>query len=583
MTPIDQRRPIRHGRIQWVIRASAIILALHGRAVAAQVDTHAHSAKPGDVPRLGTVTFPTSGNARARAAFVRGIALLHSFHYEEAAKAFQAAERADSAFALPYWFEAFTHSHLLWGEEDVTAARQVLARLKPTPEARLAKAATPRERAYGAAFEAFYADTTIEVRTRAFADSMRSLTTRYPDDLEAAAFTSLALMLAIDEDAFPSDTMKVRATQMVERAEHVFKANPNHPGAAHYLIHVSDLDPSFSTSALPAARAYARIAPDASHALHMPSHVFLRLGLWDEVASSNEQSWAASRREMARDKLSGAELDSHSLRFLAYAYLEGGRWRAARALADSARRVIGNADVYGASHVDTRYTISDLTFLNAAETGRWNDAVLPPIAQGPPQNPRERFFATSAEYARVVIQAMRGDTAALAAGAAAFRSRANAAGPAARGLEFMASEIEGLVAQTRGDSARAIERLAHAGAVEDEIPLVGPPTFLSARELLGAAYVKAGRPDSAAAQFERVLAHQPNRSAALLGLARARVAMGDRDAAAKSYSRLAENWRRADADVPALGEVRAGAAGKFNPTSEAHVMIQHPTPPPPKP
>jgi hypothetical protein len=258
---------------------------------------------------------------------------------------------------------------------------------------------------------------------------MRGLTTRYPDDLEAAAFTSLALMLAIDEDAFPSDTMKVRAKQMVERAEHVFKANPNHPGAAHYLIHVSDLDPSFSTSALPAARAYARIAPDASHALHMPSHVFLRLGLWDEVASSNEQSWAASRREMARDKLSGAELDSHSLRFLAYAYLEGGRWSAARALADSARRVIGNADVYGASHVDTRYTISDLTFLDAAETGRWNDAVLPPVAQGPPQNPRERFFATSAEYARVVIQAMRGDTAALAAGAAAFRSRANAAGP----------------------------------------------------------------------------------------------------------------------------------------------------------
>ena len=565
--PIDQAGSIRTQWVRRIVRTTALALALQAHPLIAQ-DTHAHDARGKGAPRLGTVAFPTSGNARAQAAFLRGVAFLHSFHYEEAAKAFQAAERADTAFALPYWFEAFTHSHPLWGEDDPKAARQVLTRLGPTPSARLARAATPRERAYGAALEAFFADTSMEARARAFADSMRSLTSRYPDDPEAAAFTSLALMIAIGENAYPPDTMQVRAKQMVERAEHVFKTNPSHPGAPHYLIHVSDRDPSFTTLALPAARAYARIAPDASHALHMPSHVFLRLGLWEEVAVSNERSWAASRREMARDRLSGAELDSHSLLFLSYAYLESGRWRAARALVDSARRVIGNADVSVASHIDGRYAVSDLAFLAAAQTGRWNAAVLPPTARGPAQNEREWFFALTGDYGRVVIQGMRGDTAALAAGAAAFRARADSAGRRAPPLfDFLASQLEGLLAQARGDQSRAVDRFAHAGELEDRVPIVGPPGFPVARELLGAEYMKAGRADSAAAQFERVLARMPNRSASLLGLARARASMGDRDAAIKSYTQLLTIWKRADADVPALAEVRAGAAGRFKPAA----------------
>jgi len=563
MTPIQARRQLR-GRTQWCFRAAALTLALHGRAVAAQLDTHAHGAKSGEgAPRLGTITFPTSANARAQAAFVRGIAYLHSFHYQQAAKAFQAAERADSAFALPYWFEAFTHSHLMWSEEDVPAGRKVLARLNATPAARLARAATPREREYGAAFEAFFADTTPDVRTRAFADSMRSMTWRYPADLEVAAFTSLAIMLAIDQRAFPADSMDVHAKQMVDLAEGVFKANPNHPGAAHYLIHISDFDPAFSTRALPAARAYARIAPDASHALHMPSHVFLRLGLWDDGASSNERSWAASRREMVRDKLTGADIDSHSLDFLSYAYLEAGRWRAARAIIDTARRVIGKADLSDPSHFGTRYAISSLTFVNAAETGSWRDVVFAPATTGPPQSQRQWFTMMVADYQRHVIEAMRGDTAALAAGVADFRARSDAAHAAMPGLEFAASELEGLLARARGDSARAMERLTHAGIFEDRIPIAGPPPFVSAHELVAAAYSKAGHPDSAAAHFERLLTDQPKRSAALLGLARARVALGERDAAVKAYSQLLANWHGADADIPNLAEARGGATGKF--------------------
>jgi len=289
--------------------------------------------------------------------------------------------------------------------------------------------------------------------------------------------------------------------------------------------------------------------------------------MWDDVAASNERSWAASRREMARDHLSGADLDSHSLLFLSYSYLESGRWRAARALVDSARRVIGTADVTAASHVDGRYAVSALSFLAAAETGRWNDAVLQPTAQAPPQNEREQSFRLTGDYSRVVIQGMRGDTAALAAGAGAFRARSDSARGTLPILDFMASGIEGMLAEARGDRSRAIERFAHAGAFEDGLPQVGPPRFVSPRQLLGALYLKAGQADSAAAQFERVLTNAPNRSDALLGLARARVATGDRDAAVKAYSRLLANWRRADADLPALAEVRAGASGRFSPTS----------------
>jgi tetratricopeptide (TPR) repeat protein len=368
-------------------------------------------------------------------------------------------------------------------------------------------------------------------------------------------------MMAIDQGAYPPGEMKARSDQMIERAEHVFEASPNHPGAAHYLIHVSDIDPSFTNRSLPAARAYARIAPDASHALHMPSHVFLRLGLWNEVARSNERSWAASRREMARDHLGGAEVDAHSLQFLAYAYLEGGRWRDARALIDSARRVIGNADVSSGLHVDARYAISELSFLMARETGRWNEVVAPPPDR-PPSNPREQGFIAIARYARAVTQAMRGDTTGLAASTAVARHRADSLGSAAPAADYVAAELEALLAGARGDETRAIERLTHAADFEDHLPLVGPPSFLSARELLGDAYLKARRADSAAAQYERALAKAPNRSAALLGLARARLALGDRDAARNAYARLMASWQRADADVPALAEVRAGASDR---------------------
>jgi len=532
-------------------------------ALRAQEMEHRHAARPAEGSRLGTVAFPNSGAPGAQAPFVRGIALLHSFEYDDAAAAFQQAERADPAFALPYWFEAFTHSHLLWGEDDSDSARAVLRRLAPTPEARLARAATARERSYGAAIEAFFADTTEAVRARAFADSMTALAGRDSSDLEASAFAALGSLLALSSGGYARDQRQAAEARAIDLASRVFRLEPQHPGAPHYLIHVTDLDPSFATRALPAARAYSRIAPESEHALHMPSHVFLPLGLWDDVASSNERAWAASRHYVAEHHLSGADLDFHSLWFLEYAYLQQGRWRAARALLDTTRAVLAGADLAGAEHVDAQYARAQLAALYAGETGRWSAAVAPPSTPATFANHREMFFALDAEQSRLVAAAGRGDTAALAAGAGALRAHADSMDmpPMKRWMNMNALKLEALVARGRGQNERAIELAREASEIEDLYPPVGPAALPVARELLGELLLAGGHAAEAAQQYELVLTHLPNRSAALLGLARARAATGDSSAATQAYRRLLASWHAADGDLPALPEVRRGARG----------------------
>lgn len=277
--------PLRRGTIRAVAFVSIAVGALAGRGLAAGAQT-GHEHEHGG---LGTVSFPNSGAPAAQAPFLRGIALLHSFEYDDAEDAFHAAERADSSFALPYWFEALTHTQLLWGVDDADSARAVLARLGPTPAARLARAANDRERAYGAAVEAFYADTNVATRSMAFADSLRHIAARDAKDPEAAAFASLAIQMAM-AGSRGADTLQ--RNEAIALAERVYRANPQHPGATHYLIHAYD-NPTIAPRGLAFARAYARVAPAAEHALHMPSHIFVQVGMWDDLVRSNEQSWAA--------------------------------------------------------------------------------------------------------------------------------------------------------------------------------------------------------------------------------------------------------------------------------------------------
>src|SRR5688500_1290593 len=332
---------------------------------------------------LGTIVFPNSGNAAAQAPFLRGIALLHSFEYREAAEAFREAQRADPSLALAYWGEALTYSQVLWRTENLPASRTALQKLAPTSTERLAMARTARERAFGAAVEAFYAEGPLPQRIVAYADSLRRHAQNAPDDHEAAAFASHALMLA--SNAGEAKDRDQLAREAVDLAQKVAKANPNHPGATHYLIHLYDT-PGMAAQGLAFARAYDKIAPDAEHALHMPSHIYLQLGLWADVARSNERAWAASRAATTN----AGRLDWHTFSWLHYAYLQQRRWRAARGLIDSARTLLAGA---GGSYPDAAYVITRLEFQQAAETGSWPSPLTPPADRpSEAESDRERGF-----------------------------------------------------------------------------------------------------------------------------------------------------------------------------------------------
>ena len=265
-------------------------------------------------PGLGTITFPSSGAPAAQAPFIRGVLLLHSFEYLDAARAFREAQRIDPGFALAYWGEVLTYTHPLWDEQDRNAARAALQRLGPTPAARRAKAPTPREKEYLDAVETLYGDGSKAERDSAYSLAMERVIARFPADREAKVFYALSL-LGLNQGVRDTTTY-MRAAAIVEQ---VFRENPNHPGAAHLLIHCYD-DPVHAPLGLPAARAYSKIAPDAAHAQHMTTHIFVALGMWDEVVSQNE---IASGRDRT------AWTPNHYTHWLGYGLLEQGRYREA--------------------------------------------------------------------------------------------------------------------------------------------------------------------------------------------------------------------------------------------------------------
>jgi tetratricopeptide (TPR) repeat protein len=233
---------------------------------------------------LGTIVFPNSGKPEAQAAFLRGVLLLHNFAYPQAEKAFVEAQKIDPKFALAYWGQAMTYNHPLWNQVDVEAGRRVLQNLRP-----LAASATPRERGYFEAIEALYGPGDKNARNYAYEAAMERLARAYPKDVEAQVFWALT----IDSREWHQldERRSVRAAAILEE---LFPTHEDHPGVLHYLIHAYD-DPVHAPLGLRAARRYANVASSAPHALHMPSHIFLQLGMWDETSKSNEAAYALSK------------------------------------------------------------------------------------------------------------------------------------------------------------------------------------------------------------------------------------------------------------------------------------------------
>lgn len=509
------------------------------------------------IPGLGHATFPTSTqSAVAQSEFIRGLLLLQLFEYEDAAKSFVAAENADPGFAMAYWGEAMTFNHGVWNQVNVRAGQAALAKFGATAEERAGRIADARERAYMNAVEILYSGKGDKrERDAQYAAAMKQLAEAYPKDDEAQLFYALAL-LGESEGVRDVPTYLKAA----EIAKSVFARDPQNPGAAHYWIHGMD-DPQHAAGALEAARALSKIAPDAGHAQHMCSHIFMALGMWDDVVQANVAAISVVNRQAAAEGKQSRHCGHYSY-WLEYGYLEQGRigdaekvvgdCRAEAAESGMAARARGTVDPDD-SHVGS-FVVMRSRFL--VDTGRWNSEVAGWNVDLDGAHMPEFNYAFGTGFAAAEL----GDVAAareslasleriLAQLPAVFeRAGTPADDPARRVPEIQKAQMEAAILSAEGHGDQAIATMQQAIASGKDLPYAfGPPSpEKPSEELLGELLLKANKAAQAREAFAASLQRAPRRTESLLGLARAESAMGDQ-AAAKSYAELLQIWRNADA------------------------------------
>src|ERR1700680_743770 len=319
--------------------------------------------------QLGTITFPTSGASNAQPIFLQAVKDLHNFQFDEAAVAFQKAEQIDPNFAMAYWGEAMSHNHPLWAEVDVDAGKKAIEKLAPTLEAREAKAGTAKEKAYlDAVNQLFYAPGDKLARDNAYSKAMANMYERWSNDDEVSILYALSLLGTVR----PGDTGFRRQALAASIALRIFQENPQHPGAAHFIIHAFD-DPDHAILALPAAREYAKIAPAAAHALHMPSHIFVQLGMWPDVVASNTVAYKASEEVIARLHTPEGREDFHTLSWLEYAPLMMGNFDEAQKNIALAKQAAERNPSNGA--IQQSYLGMRARYI--LESGKWEKIPLP--------------------------------------------------------------------------------------------------------------------------------------------------------------------------------------------------------------
>lgn len=515
---------------------------------------------------LGTVDFPTSGSPEAQAHFLRGVAALHSFFYDEAADFFREAQKADPGFVLAYWGEAMTYNHPIWLQEERDAALAALARLAPTPAERAAKAPTEREKAWLQAVEILYGEGEKPARDAAYAEAMGKIHEQYPEDVEAASFYALSLI----GPALTGPAGDARDRPVIQAAailEELFDRAPGHPGVLHYTIHAYD-DPLHAPLGLRAARLYAKTAPAAHHARHMPSHIFVQIGDWSSAAASNEDSWAASVDWVKRRGHPIEKRDFHSLSWLLYAYLEQGRLGKAQETLEIVRQAGREND-----SVRIAFAINEMEARYLVETRSWRKELMPAEASGVGaahcHGGGGAIELGKGEglllYASGLGAAQNGDLAVAEQAAAKLRELGEGDG-SYRGAvpSLLADQISGLVALKKGNPDEALKLLAAAADAESRMPPPsGPPDPMKpSYELYGEALLDLGRSEEAARQFDLALLRTPNRTASLLGAARTAAKRGDDEAARQHYAKLAEIWRQADSGYPELAEAKSYLDGK---------------------
>jgi len=458
---------------------------------------------------LGSVHFPVSCAPAVQKPFEQSAALLHSFAFETAEQAFRQILQDDPRCAMAHWGIAKTMWR--WGTPDAAKRKQGQAEIRA---GKALQAATPRERGYLDALGKFYAHPENDKykRTEAFNKSMERLSRKYPEDHEAAAFYAWGLIAADDNDDTHRDRKKAAAI-----LEELFKLEPNHPGVTHYLIHAYDI-PGMAEQGLPAARRYAKIAPAAPHALHMPSHIFAQLGLWREDIDSNLASVAASR-SAATTHMGDEGHQFHAMEFLMYAYLQCGREADARKLMEEVRSLPKMKSMYGSDSDPQVFAIVSYGASYVLEMHHWEDAAELPLTRG------TEFGDASITYlARAIGEAHRGNP---------QQSRKNVREieriheqavakkvPYADWVDQVRKEAEAWADHAEGKHEEALGLLRGIADKQKE-GTFGVAGDLPAREMLADMLLEMNRPGDALAEYEAQLKINPNRFDSLYGAGRA--------------------------------------------------------------
>ncbi len=551
----------------FAIVTAMIAVVFHPHSLVAQ---QSHQHEHGASIEAGRVNFKVSCTPQGQRQFNRAVAWLHSFEYQEAEKAFNKVTEIDPRCAMAYWGVAMSNYHPLWAPPTADEFQRGTSALE---KAKITGPKTPRERSYLDAIAVFYQDAaTLDHRKRAFAysDAMKQLHQRYPLDREAGVFYALTLVATGMMSNDKSYTREKEAAQILKRVQ---AREPQHPGVAHYIIHGYDY-PALARLALPAARSYAKFAPASSHAQHMPSHIFTRLGLWQEAIRSNLDASSSAKAHAVRHRMPGAwDQQLHAMDYLTYAYLQGAQDKLAWGVFDELMKIPtvepqSFVVAYSATAIPARY---------ALERRRWEEAAKLAVPQSDGANlplksfPWQKFQWAVAHlhYARAIGAARSGDAASarqdvekLAAIQQAL-VEVKGAYDWAKQVEISRQVAAAWVAYAEGKPEESIKLMRAAADLDDATDKhpVTPGAILPAREQLGELLLELKQPAAAITEFEASLERAPNRFNGIYGAARAARSGADLKKAKLYYGKLIELTRQADSIRPELDEAKAYLAG----------------------
>ena len=560
------------------LRSTVFLAIIIGFAATAAAEISS-GLEPGDLRAVGKIEFPITSGADVRAEFERGVALLHSFFYEEARRIFTAVAEKDSKCAMAQWGIAMTWWHPIWTpptKEEMAAGTAAIDRAT-----RLCQGAgvAGKEKKFIAALSAYYHATDAPAkgavgqschgpvgsreRALAYEKEMRELATQYPEDMEAQTFYSLAILSV--GYATPNDTTLSKQLEAAAILETLRTKNANHPGITHYLIHSYDY-PALAERGLSAAQVYASIAPWVPHALHMPSHIFTRLGMWEESVEANRASAEASRAyaKVRQRKATEAE-ELHAIDYEAYSYLQEGRDDKAKEIVDFAATV---RKTNPEMEFSAAYALAAIPARYALERNDWNGAAALAIPNVPHWSSFP-FMEALIEYAHALGRAHTGDLDGAEKAIARMRQLRDATKEAKfdyfkNHLDLQIKTASAWVTCVRGkpeEAATALRKLADAEDALGKHP-VSPGALVPIREQLGSLLFELGQSKEAQKEFEAELKIYPGRLRGLLGAAQSAEKAGDKEAARRYYTKLATQTGQAGASRKELARVREYAANK---------------------